>query len=360
MLLFKRYLYAYFLLLLFALMGCDEQYLSPYAGNFDYYSTLKPHCDYRLVRGILADWENSIPGYTSVFDRHEMGPTCFNALEDLLKSKFTSSWLQAPTGAKERVYEALQILLAYPLKFPETGTIFQQFPIDEPAIQFFTTEGEESLNQKILNYILNRIDYISYESTQKRKELSLLASYVHSEKRLTLTDSFLGDAPLGRINTLFHEARHYDKDHISCRKNRFQILNKDLRRSKQCDDELDDAFGFGLLLFLSFLHANFDSENPTTYFSGNALDLEARIQCRDLHNFFREKSFPDLIRFIDHSLGSADCTGMNIQHLLQWEGLALPKTIAADLQNQPLSESSQEDLIFRCGYGSNEEESRGD
>lgn len=329
-------------------VSCDEPPGSPPPlGNKDYYGLLKIACDFRIPDALILKQEDVIHRYISVFDRHAKGAECLQEFEKHLHRKFTESWLDLePETRKEHkkiIYEALQVLLAYPMKFPETGMLFQSFELPAGFLASLSSENGQLSNEKIINYILNRIDYFSYDAERKSQ-----ATYNHKWKTLIFTPVYFNAGALDRIVTLLHEARHYEKIHVKCRKNRF-FYDKEPLRGRHCDDELDDPIGWSIALFDALVHGNFALESSSRYIDPLVLESYASHVCFQLHNYFREESFPEMIEFIDESLGNQICEGAGLQKWMEWEGMLMPQGIKEEImKNQHLINLTQERLHFEC------------
>lgn len=317
------------------LMNCK-----PPPGTDDHYSKLKPRCDFRIPNGIVAIDESKTP-YISVFDRHPKGKECLQAFEEALGDRFTESWPGSRDDLKVKLYEALQILLAYPVEIPESLKIFNRFNIPENVISFFTpTAAGESMNQKILNYVLNRIDFFSFYH-----EAGVYGRYHVLSSELELAPPFFSEPALIRLFALIHEARHYNRLHDLCTENRFEYYKN--MRGWSCDNRWNEAFGLEIMYFLFLLHANLKVGKATPYLSFSALEKAAQRVCYSLHHFFREESFPDIVDFVDAELGNKKCEDFGIQNILAWEGLEF--TAAMDQERSVYEPSAGSPSILPCG-----------
>lgn len=202
-------------------------------GN-DYYSDLvgqggKNPCDYRLEGGtpIVLDGDPALVSST-------LRPECKEALEVILP--FDESWDSAPAGLKNRVMEAFQILIGYPLAFPPDNRLLGAAPNAIPSqhVGIFAPDrlpdayapdypASDNMNQNIFNYVLNMIDVIHYAPADGGADASYGVPCI--QRTMTIYDFYwAADATTNLLKSLFlraavvvHEAHHGDGNfHVQC------------------------------------------------------------------------------------------------------------------------------------------------
>lgn len=182
-------------------------------------------------------------------------PECKAALESVIP--YDGSWDDAPAGLKDKVSEAFQALIAYPLAIPEENTLLGARPrymgaIPQAHLDIF--REYENPNQSIFNYVLNQIDTLKYAPTGDNLQNAqyVPAASLGGWREMTVFDAFwdkdgvLGTFvdPFTRAGTLVHEARHGDGIlHVPC-------AAATQREGFTCDADLTGPYGFEV----SYLH----------------------------------------------------------------------------------------------------------
>ncbi len=216
------------LLFVLLLAGCSEH---------DYYTEAKPVCDY-TVPGERVD-QGPTPIETT------LTPACKTRLESMLP--FDDSWSGAPAGLKDRVTEAFQAVLAYPLKLPPENQLLGVAPHSFPDSFLDEIQAEETPMKSLFNHALNLIQTIHYVKSLGNINAQFTPdNYIEVwDGVLTIADGFGAmnehpyyTTPLRRASTIVHEAHHADGYfHVSCGD----------ARGPECDADLNGPFGFAVL-----------------------------------------------------------------------------------------------------------------
>jgi hypothetical protein len=172
-------------------------------GSTDYYSQVVTAC-----------------GYTPTSES-SLTPDCQKALEQVLVFD-ESSWNQAPTGYKQKVLEAFQALIGYPLVIPADNKLLGISPPNSGVIalaQLETFTEVPNPNQAIFNHILNLTDKIYFDPNDPhaaRFAKDTLNPFSSRPRHLTIYPSFwdaqdpshLTPYAVMRAAILVHEAGH--------------------------------------------------------------------------------------------------------------------------------------------------------
>jgi hypothetical protein len=207
----------------------------------DYYSEVAGVCSYTVKGGIV---------FGEAAEKTSLTTACKSALENILP--YDDSWKHAPTGMKDKVTEAFQALVGYPLKFPPENRILGVAPWSFTPWHHDAFAAEENHNKSIFNYVLNRINSIEYSEENGTTS----AFYCPSINGGTVTVydaywkdnllSFYYSGPALRAQTLVHEARHADG----------YIHPPGLCGGVPCDADLDGPYGFGVAYAEMLLHGS--------------------------------------------------------------------------------------------------------
>lgn len=233
----------------------------------------------RLTPELLAACDYRFPGGAPVATkpeetrRHTLRPECQAELEKVLKFD-EESWKKAPPALREKVLEAFQVLIAYPLKFPRENRILGTDPYAIPVANiciidplrcpgtFQPEDGSsEDLNRNVFNFVVNNIDRIVYDGSDEAWGGSAVAMWAGvpcvMPRTLTIYDRFWNDSmdraafrsPFARAGTLVHEARHGSGNfHIGCR----------YGESANCDPDLSGPYGIQAAYLTMLIHGGYD------------------------------------------------------------------------------------------------------
>jgi hypothetical protein len=218
-------------------------FLQGCAGDADPYSTVAPHCmgrdpwmGYYLFDPVLR---------TQTY----LTPECKAALESVVP--MDSSFDSAPEGMRDKVLEAFQAIVAYPIAVDPDDVLFLGSRPDVggaiPAYFLRIYQQWQNPNQALFNYILNHTDVIRYKDRTNGKSAEYYPTLSSEPRKITIYNDFWSPDdldgyfrhPFGRAGTLVHEARHGDSlMHIRC-------ARPTLFGSEQvCDSEFAGPYGF--------------------------------------------------------------------------------------------------------------------
>ncbi|MBI3542876.1 MAG: hypothetical protein HY075_06345 [Deltaproteobacteria bacterium] len=280
-------------------------------GGGDPYAEAAPACSY--VSSGTAIWKpDGLPDGTPPTawqGSSSLKPECKAVLEKLLP--FDGSWTDAPDGLKDRVMEAFQALLAYPLALPNENRIFGVAPWSYPLGFIVEIQRDETPMKSLFNHALSVVDTLHRVPSLGQKSAQwtpddyvLLWNGV-----LTIADSFadLGQnpfftTPIQRASILVHEAHHGDGYfHHPCGD----------ERGWECDFDLNGPFGYAALYDVMALHgsASFLSDDDIRFLFAQA--------CSKLKTRFNHLP-PDLQATVDAISGCWDFSADDIAAL---EGL---------------------------------------
>jgi hypothetical protein len=227
----------------------------------DPYSKVKPFCS------DPDPWvgRSQADGFPTTY----LSAECKKALESVIP--YDASLDKAPTGFKDKITEAFQALVAYPIAVPLDNTLFGASPARAGAIPYsfiklLQEERWENPNQALFNYILDRVGKFSYQEESPDghdaqysfRTITLFRDVWDPEK--DKSDRMRN--PFNRIALLVHESRHGEGhlSHVECEDKERPAASSDseesTRHGKQCDSELDGPYGFGILYLKSVLHGS--------------------------------------------------------------------------------------------------------
>jgi hypothetical protein len=214
-----------------------------------------PHCD-----SIPAGVDDPLT-YGEVAGTY-LTADCKSALEGVFPFD-EKSFEQAPAGVHDKVLEAFQTLLAFPIARPKTGDLL--FGTSDPhigpiAAQFFAEFGADSAkerNRALFNYVANRIAVVQYSTDVNSGMVAeCTPSIKPSPCVLTIYPRFWNPAvnveddfrhPFDRAAMIMHEARHGDGiAHVNC----------PLDDKWECDPELEGPHGFEVDYLKYLLHGS--------------------------------------------------------------------------------------------------------
>lgn len=232
--------------------------------DYDFYSEVAGPCDYRVRL------ENMVPTEPEEIRANTLTKECKAALDRVLLFD-EESFVKAPVGMRDKVMEAFQVLIGYPLGLPPEHRILGVAPYSIPLSAvcilapqlyrgecLYSGEAEENpdLNRNVFNYVLNQIDIIRFVEGD---EGSTVARYepdreTISERVLYVYSKFWNDDMVTNLlrnrfilaSTLVHEARHGDEQlHTRCGSGDFD-----------CDTELGGPYGLDAIWKLALLHGS--------------------------------------------------------------------------------------------------------
>ncbi|MCC7441056.1 MAG: hypothetical protein IT285_05465 [Bdellovibrionales bacterium] len=254
------------------------------AQDINYFGEVMPECDYREI---------DPPSYKEAdLLRTTLRPECKELLEAILP--FDETWAGAPAGLKDKLLEAFQFVAAFPLKLPREGRLFGVAPYAIPLGHYciFDPIGYEDeclggggaggeaasvhqLNRNLFNYLLARIDRITYDAVSTGKTASMGPSV--DGWLLTIANPFWSpdtwanyiSRPFIRASTLVHEARHADsRMHDIC------TDDADLPGRAACDPDLTGPYG----LEMTYLHAVMGGAAPLVDAAGDPVLTDSDME----------------------------------------------------------------------------------
>lgn len=230
--------------------------------DIDYYSQVKDACTYSRPDAMVPYFNYWDPLRTTLTEE------CREALEDILP--YDDSFDKAPPGFKNFVTQAFQVMVGYPIAFPDNGTIFGTRPSNAGGIPIALSGlliNGANRNQNIFNYVMNQIDVIRYEEKQGTANAEMRPT-IDGIRTMTVFRQFwdptqdfsiLG-VPTEQVATIFHEVRHADGLwHLTCSEDTgggFAGLNA-------CDPELNGAYGWGSIFGLALIQGSIEQEART-------------------------------------------------------------------------------------------------
>ncbi|MGK5082875.1 hypothetical protein WDW37_06190 [Bdellovibrionota bacterium FG-1] len=242
------------------LSGCVQQ---------DYYSQVLQDCNYP-VKNLGTHIPDSKQTETTLTD------ACKTALEAILP--YDDSFQNAPTGFKDKVTEAFQALIAYPLLIPKENTLLGVAPVPAGAIDMDLIDlfkDYSNPNQSLFNSVLNQFRTITFSSdTSLHADAAWgpdadtlfingsLTIYPPFWNPKSLPEAFVN--PFNRASTLVHESRHANHfDHIAC--------NDPNSPGLRCDYDLKGAWGFSITYLHYLLQGSPDLPPANVAFIGVTL-----------------------------------------------------------------------------------------
>ena len=155
-------------------------------------SAVAPYC--MTQDSAMGQFISSDP---TVLAKTYLTPECLSALLQVIPYDATS-WATAPAGMQDRVTEAFQAIIAYPLAVSPTDT---QFLGTQPAlagaipVAFFNIYQEyPNPNQALFNYILNHADQIVYGGNNPALDAMYSASAPPEVRTIFIYQSFWNPA----------------------------------------------------------------------------------------------------------------------------------------------------------------------
>ncbi len=282
----------------------------PALEGIDFYSDLADAnglnpCDYRLEGGTPV-----VPNGDPALVESTLRPECKEALEVILP--FDESWTSAPAGLKNRVLEAFQILIGYPLAFPPDNKLLGAAPNAIPTqhVAIFAPDrlpdtygpaypASADMNQNIFNYVLNMIDVIHYAPADGganasygvpclQRTLSIYDYYWSANATTNLLKN-----PFLRAAVVVHEAHHGDGNfHIQCPD------TSDVS-GFNCDPDMNGPYGLEAVYFHMLLYGGAHrEENGKPILSNLDVSMIASDACRLIMNRTGAKA-PLIETFLD-------------------------------------------------------------
>lgn len=253
---------------LLAALGADSC-----TSEVDYYSQVAPHC-MQPVPDLGHYFSN--PVLLSYIE-----PGCKEALLSILPLELDTFEKAAP-GYLDKILEAFQAIIAYPLLIPEANEILGKAPEKAGAIPYdfyriYRESGWDNPNQALFNYMVSRFKTIRYAKGEKSGSGATCTPTKDGFCTLTVYRKFWdilddeddpeddGDSvaehrlrnPFLRAGTLAHEARHGDGYmHSYCG------LGESSDSGFECDHELSGPIGFGIAYYRFLLHGGATCEEP--------------------------------------------------------------------------------------------------
>jgi hypothetical protein len=190
-------------------------------------------------------------------------PACKAALEAVIPYD-PESFATAPVGFKDKVTEAFQALVAYPIAQPKEATYFGIAPPEagmiSPAFAAILAE-RPNLNQSLFDDIINQVDVVKYaKNSGDSSDATYSEEFSLKPRQITIYRSFwdpLTDdesnyvSPFYRAQVLVHEARHGDgTSHVPCTTPGTQDWGY------SCDNEMLGAYGSGALYLRFLIHGS--------------------------------------------------------------------------------------------------------
>jgi hypothetical protein len=297
------------LLLLAATLGS----LSACGDPEDHYSTVFDKCNYLVpnLGDYLLTKEERIASTLKPECRDVLTQKRYDADKNELPPilPFDDTWDKAPPGFKDKVIEAFQALIAYPIKVTDrsTDTLLgtrpkYKSPIPDDVYEIFTRY--ENPNQAIFNFVVNRIQNITFDPNASTEHIAQWVPGVSLDlkwKRMTIYGNFwdADDSNAYYVNpfqyaiTLVHEARHLDGPHQPCNGDYGEI---------QCDNELIGPYGTEIIYMHYLLAGSGSCEGegcepllPGLIFSLTASGMVDLLQ----HRINRESVYPELRKVLD-------------------------------------------------------------
>ena len=227
------------MLILLAINGCSTQ---------DYYTQVVTPCNYLQAPGTYTS-KLTAAGAPAA----QIRPDCKTALEKILP--FDSSWVTAPDGAKDKVTEAFQAILAYSLALPPQDMILNVAPYSIPLWHLTLFQSEETPQKSIFNHIVNLVQTITYSAVVGANFTAQYTPKVDLGGLLTISSLFASQdgeytGSFVRAATIIHEARHGDGYfHSQCPPD---VANGIF----ECDPELAGPYGIEVTYYQMLLQAN--------------------------------------------------------------------------------------------------------
>ncbi len=228
----------------------------------DYYADVVEACDYIPERwGFYDAW----PSY----QKTTLTPECKSALEATLPFD-EASFALAPEGFKDKVMEAFQALVAFPLALPPDLGVLGARPPDAGAIPLAFLKifkSDPNMNRGLFNYVAGSADALFYDA-QPSSDHTAYYSISDGIRAITFYPDFWkpihGDAryrlPFSDASVLLHEARHGDGgSHSACRTDDREF----------CDRDLSGPYGMNLIYPMLVAYGNVSQirTNPAQWWS---------------------------------------------------------------------------------------------
>ncbi len=232
--------------------------------DLDFYAEVIQACDYRTAKTEIFAEDETLTSLT---------PECKEMLEIYLP--YDESWDGAPAGLKDKVTEAFQVLLAYPLELPPENRVLGEMPWAMPTKPLCMIAPElyedcpsphektdhPNMARNVFNYVMSRIATITYEPPMEGegKSASLTPDLIRSHGEgylLSITDNFWSGSsdffmtPFRRASILVHESWHGDsRTHTLC-------SHEDAGTGFNCDADMTGPYGVETIYGLSLLHGS--------------------------------------------------------------------------------------------------------
>lgn len=213
-------------------------------------------------------------------------PECRQALERMIPYH-EESFKAALPGTKDRVTEAFQALIAYPLVTPPMDSLLGTRPplgagVFPPGINLIFTSFPNP-NQSVFNTILGNIDEIMYRDS---KSDSLEGQFVveGGKRKIIIYPKFWqfsndADAtmnPIIRASLLVHESAHSNSSHVLCTQG---------KPTYDCDSDLNGAYGAEVFYLMAALLGgaaySYDGKAPPLAFSESAVIMNGLCEALD-------------------------------------------------------------------------------
>lgn len=229
------------LLALVLVTGCN--------GDTDYYAQVAGPCGY-TSQGSIA--------ISSAFPKARLKHECKTALEAVLPYDH-ESFANAPDGFKDKITEAFQAVVAYPLAFPPENRIMGVAPWSIPLGVVERFREDSNANRALFNHLMEVIHTIVYAPNDGDSGLAAYPPPLTSEGKLIVYEKFLNvdlfawnswyTGGLRRAAVLIHEARHADGYfHVPCSSSGNDFA---------CDSDLNGPYGLEYIYLEMALHGGY-------------------------------------------------------------------------------------------------------
>jgi hypothetical protein len=284
-------------------------------GNQDPYSQIAASCNYKVAS--LGQYQTN-----ETMVKTTLTADCKAALEAVLPFD-NLSFDQAPAGMKDKVMEAFQALIAYPLAIQNRAFFGVSSP-DAGMISLALSrilEESSNPNQAVFNDIVNQIDLIDFDPTDQGTSAQYNEHFALKVRHMTVYNSFWNQNnmldhfidPFYRASTLVHEARHGDGiPHVPC------ASTSDVT-GFNCDNEFVGAYGAGISYLHFLLQGNASCEGDKC--RANIPHMNVLLAGLHMCQFARDrinKKLPEL----ETLLKSVKCENLAYSWIMQHEGLA--------------------------------------
>ena len=254
------------LTLLLPLAALSSACVTPYGTATDPYSQVAPYC--MTQDPLMGQYISSDP---AVLGKTYLTPECVSALLQVIPYDATS-WASAPVGMQNRVTEAFQAIIAYPLAVDTADTAYLGTPPPIaggiPLVFFDIYQQAANPNQALFNYILNHTDQFVYGGANSGVVAQYEPAASAEVRTIFIYQDFYDPASYWtdqyrdafvRASTLAHEARHGDSIvHEPCN----AATTGEIDGGFSCDNELQSAYGMAGTYLKFLLHGSATCSTP--------------------------------------------------------------------------------------------------